>query len=214
MFRYTQRFVISLLAVHVLIAWPTATATPNPAPEIQRIDRTTDPQQPSAPKNPAWDRLCYLYPDYNVIAWRSPDPGEPVAIVRKRDPATTLESANCSSNSLPGDFVLRSDGTEYFSGMWGDLLLTDCGTSNIRELILYDVPSRRQVLSIGGFEGTDGWTDSTTVRIWALSGEDMPRPLCPEIPEMFSVGVDSLFAFNIETLSLKALGSWRCRQLQ
>jgi hypothetical protein len=166
------------------------------------------------PEWPQREGSCYLYPGYIVIAWEYPDQEGPVAIVRKRDSSNALESPNCSPDSLPGDFIVYNDWAEYFAGMWGDLLLIDSGTSDIRSLFFYDVPSKKKVLSVDGVGETEGWIDSVTVRIWVLSGTGMPRSLCPDIPEIFGVGVDSLFALNLKTLSLKALGPWRCNQLQ
>jgi hypothetical protein len=184
------------------------------AQELPIIDATPDSLRRFMPEFPQAGGSCYLYPDYIVIAWRFPDSAGPVAIVRKRDQSNALEPPNCSPDSLPGDFIVRNEWAEYFAGMWRDLLFIDSGTSDIRSLIIYDVPSRSKVLSVDGINGTEGWIDSVTVRVWVLSGYDLPRSLCPDIKEGFGVGVDSLFALNLETLSLKALGPWRCNQLQ
>ena len=181
---------------------------------IPVIDASMDPMRIFLPELPGDEGTCYLYPDYIVIAWRSPEQKGPVAIVRKRDKAGGADGPDCSPDSLPGDYVFYNDWAEYFSGMWGDLLLIDSGTSNIRSLYFYDVRSRSRVLSLEGFGGTDGWIDEVTIRVWLLSAADMPRSLCPDIPEIFSVGVDSLFALDLKELSLEPLGSWRCNQLQ
>ena len=74
--------------------------------------------------------------------------------------------------------------------------------------------AEKKVLCLDGAEETDGWIDETTVRIWKLSGTDMPRSMCPDIPEVFGVGVDSLFALDLKTLELTPLGPWRCNPLQ
>jgi hypothetical protein len=156
---------------------------------------------------------CHHYDRYVVVEWESPDP-EPVAIVRERAPGAPVAVADCTTDSLAGDFVLRNEWAEYYSGLWEDLLLLDSGTGQLRDLILYDVPSRKKLLTLEGAGEMAGVIDSTTVRIWLLSGAELPRSLCPEIPDMFDVGVDSLFAFDLRTLQLTSLGEWRCHQLQ
>ena len=95
--------------------------------------------------------------------------------------------------------MIRNEWAEYFAGMWDDLLFIDSGTSDVRELIIYDVPSRRRVFSLDGAGEMEGWVDSVTVRIWILSGSGLPRSYCPDIGEDFEVGVDSLFAMNLRT---------------
>jgi hypothetical protein len=187
---------------------------PSSSQEMPIIDVTSDTLGGFPPEWPNREGSCYLYPEYIVIAWGAPNLNEPVAIVRPRDQQHQLNRLACSPDSLPGDFVVRNEWAEYFAGMWGDLLLIDSGTSDIRSLILFDVPSRAKVLSLDGAGETEGWIDEVTVRIWILSGTDMPRSLCPDIPAMFAVGVDSLFALNLQTLKLRNIGPWRCRPLQ
>lgn len=227
-----RRLPLCVLVAGLIIAWsgaagqhrsdtsgtsssaPSDSAAPStPVPAMPVYDVTGNATRIFAPRWPENEGRCYLYPGYIVIAWGSPDP-EPVAIVRRRDPADSVGSVDCRPDSLPGDFVVRNEWAEYFCGMWGDLLFIDSGTGNVRSLILYDVPSRRQVFMIEGAGETAGWVDSTTVRIWVLCGGDFPRALCPDIPEQFGVGVDSLVALDLETLSMKALGPWRCNALQ
>jgi hypothetical protein len=41
-----------------------------------------------------------------------------VAIVRARDPDRDPAAADCTSDSLPGDFVVWNDWAQYFCGMW------------------------------------------------------------------------------------------------
>ena len=179
------------------------------APAMPVHDVSADATALGVPKLPEEGGSCYVYDDYVVIAWRSPDP-EPVAVVRER----TEGRVDCTPDSLPGDFVIRSEWAEYFCGMWRDLLLIDSGTGNIRALIVYDVPTRRKVGILEGSGGTEGWIDDVTIRIWMLASTDAPRELCPHIPEVFGVGVDSLYALNLETLNRRALGPWRCRPLE
>jgi hypothetical protein len=188
---------------------PVALAPERPIPVF---DLTADSLGGSGPAWPEPDGSCYVYERYVVIAWGSPDP-QPVAIVRQRD-SEDSGAADCSRDSLAGDFVLRNEWAEYFSGMWGDLLLVDSGTGDIRSLILYDVAARRKVLELEGAGETDGWISEHTVRIWMLAATDLPRAVCPDIPEMLGVGVDSLYALNLETLRLTPLGPWRCHALQ
>jgi hypothetical protein len=184
------------------------------APEMMPVvDMTADTLLVSPLRWPDIDGSCYVYPHYIVIAWGSPDP-QPVAIVRKREPGGGPGAGDCSADSLPGDFVLRNDWAEYFCGMWRDLLFIDSGTGDIRSLILYDVPTRCKVLELEGAGEMAGWIDEVTVRIWLLSGTDLPRSVCPDIPEMLGVGVDSLYALNLETFRLTPLGPWRCHALQ
>ena len=177
------------------------------------FDLTADTVRIAAPRVPALDGSCYVYEKYVVVAWGSPDP-QPVALVRKRNVASDLETVDCSPDSVPGDFVLRDEWAEYFMGMWRDLLFIDSGTGNIRSLILYDVPTRQKVLELDGAGEMAGWIDEVTVRIWLLSGADLPRSRCPEIPETLAVGVDSLYALDLETFRLSPLGPWRCHALQ
>jgi hypothetical protein len=177
------------------------------------IDLTADSLGTAAPSWPELEGSCYVYDRYVVVAWGSPDP-EPVAIVRARHGEGRGVDPDCSPDSLAGDFVLRSEWAEYFSGMWGDLLVIDSGTGDIRTLILYDVPTRRKVLELGGAAETEGWIDDNTVRIWVLAATDLPRSVCPDIPLMFGVGVDSLYALSLETLRLTPLGPRRCHSLQ
>jgi hypothetical protein len=75
-------------------------------------------------------------------------------------------------------------------------------------------PERTKVLELEGTGETEGWIDDATVRIWLLAGSDLPRSLCPDIPDMFGVGVDSLYALNLVTFSVTPLGPWRCQPLQ
>jgi len=154
---------------------------------------------------------CHRYDRYAVVEWESPDP-EPVAIVRRSDQAESgIE--DCTRDSLPGDFVVRNEWAEYFYGLWEDVLFLDSGTGQIRSLILYDVPSRAQLLTLDAAGEMDGLVDSTTVKIWMLSGTGS-RDLCPDIPAVLDVGIDSLFAFNLRTLEFANLGDWRCHALQ
>ena len=182
--------------------------------EMPLIDASSDTLRRFLPEWPEREGSCYLYPNYIVIAWRDPNLNEPVAIVRPRNPQHQSNQVNCSPDSLPGDFIVRNEWAEYFAGMWRDLLLIDSGTSDIRSLMVYDVTLKSMVLSLDGVGETDGWIDDVTVRIWILSGTELPRSLCPDIPEVLGVGVDSLFALNLRTLKLRNLGSWRCRSLQ
>lgn len=177
------------------------------------FDMVADTARIAAPRGPELDGSCYVYEEYVVVAWGSPDP-QPVAIVRKRGPGSDIETAECSPDSLPGDFVLRNEWAEYFYGMWRDLLFIDSGTGNLRSLILYDMPTRRKILELEGAGEMEGWIDETTVRLWMLSKANGPRSLCPDIPEVLDVGVDSLYALNLETFRLTALGPWRCHALQ
>ncbi len=39
-----------------------------------------------------------------------------------RDPDSPRGVAECSTDSLAGDFVVRNEWAEYYSGMWSDLL--------------------------------------------------------------------------------------------
>jgi ketosteroid isomerase-like protein len=156
---------------------------------------------------------CHHYPRYVVVAWDSPDT-EPVAIVRTRGSGAPVAIADCSTDSLAGDFVVRNEWAEYYAGMWNDLLFIDSGTGEVRAYILYDVPSRRHVLTLEGVGEMVGSADSVTTSIWLLRGSGMPRSLCPDITEVFDVGVDSLYAFNLRSLQLTPLGKWRCHQLQ
>jgi len=188
-------------------------------------DVTASPT-PQAPADPVMARFqpietreirpgvrCHHYQRYVTVAWDSPGP-EPVAIVRSRRPDASPSLADCGTDSLPGDFVVRNEWAEYYAGMWEDLLFIDSGTGEVRAYILYDVPSRRHVLTLEGVGDMEGSIDSVTVRIWLLSGSGLPRALCPEISDAFDVGVDSLYAFNLRTLQLTPLGEWRCNQLQ
>lgn len=209
------RAIISLgskcLAISLLFIYSESEIS---AQELPIIDATPDSLRNTMPEMPQSNGSCYLYPDYIIVAWANPAYREPVAIVRKRDSSDTRETPDCYPDSLPGDFVVRNEWAEYFAGMWGDYLLIDSGTSNVRTLMLYDVSSKSKVLTLEGMNGVEEWIDSVTVSIWLLSGYDLPRSLCPGIEEPFVVGVDSLFVLNLQTLSLKASGPWRCRQMQ
>ena len=184
-----------------------------PVSEMTFLDLSGGEEAKDQFRGPGSGGCCYVYDDYVVVAWDSVAP-ERLAIVRARDTESAPEDADCTPDSLIGDFVVRNEWAEYFCGMWGDLLLIDSGTSNIRSLILYDVPTRSKVLEMGGVGGTDGWVDETTVRIWLLAGAEFPRSLCPDIPDMFGVGVDSLYSLDLKTFRLTPLGPWRCNQLQ
>jgi hypothetical protein len=207
-----------------LVPSPAAASAPAPAESDSSVDAglagamplfdlTADTARIFAPRWPEPDGSCFVYRDYVVVAWGSPDP-RPVAIVRARDPDGDPAAVDCTADSLPGDFVVWNDWAEYFCGMWRDLLFIDSGTGDVRSLILYDVPSRRRVLELDGAGETAGWIDDVTLRVWLLRATDLPRSLCPDIPEVLGVGVDSLFALNLETFRLKALGPWRCHSLQ
>lgn len=178
---------------------------------IRVLDATADPRRIFVPAWPEQGGTCYVYPGYVVLAWGSPDP-EPVAIVRKYDPADG--PPDCTPDSLAGDFVIWNDWVEYFCGMWRNLVFIDSGTSEIRSLIIYDAESRSLAFQIDGCGETDGWIDDVTVRMWKLASTNGPRSLCPDIPDWLGVGVDSLYAVNLESFSLKPLGEWRCNPLQ
>lgn len=208
--RRLHSWSVCLLVAGLVAAGAAAEA----APAMPIHDASPDSTGDFLPCLPAAGGSCYLYPRYAVVAWGSPGQGEPVAIVRKRGGTDPGGGADCRPDSLPGDFVVRNEWAEYFAGMWGDLVLIDSGTSNVRSLFLYDVPTRRRVFAVHGCGETAGWIDSTTVRVWVLCDGDFPRSLCPDIPDMFGVGVDSLYAFDLEELSLRALGPWRCNALQ
>jgi hypothetical protein len=180
---------------------------------IPRIDLTSDTMRIASPRPPEREGTCFLYERHIVVAWESPEPW-PVAIVRKRDPETGPEGCNCTPDSLPGDFVLRNEWAEYFYGMWGDLLFIDSGTGTIRSLIVYDVSSGSKVLELDGAGEMESWIDEQTVRIWMLAGSGLPRSLCPDIPLVLDVGIDSLYALDLSSFSLTALGPWRCHALQ
>ena len=109
--------------------------------------------------------------------------------------------------------MVHNEWAEYYYGLWEDLLLLDSGTGPIRSLILYDVPSRSRLLTLDAAGEMAGLVDSVTVIIWMLKGSGS-RELCPDIPAVLDVGIDSLFAFNLSTLEFTSLGDWRCHALQ
>lgn len=194
-------------------AKPDSARSGTPAPAMPLFNLTADSTRIAAPRWPEIDGTCYLYKHYVVIAWGSPDP-RPVAIVRAREGGSGAQIPDCRPDSLPGDFVVRNEWAEYFCGMWRDLLFIDSGTGDIRSLIIYHVPTGRKVFELDGAGEMAGWIDDVTVRIWVLAAVDLPRSLCPDIPEMLGVGVDSLYAFNLKTFDLTPLGPWRCHALQ
>lgn len=210
--RAGRRLSVYLLAATALpLAAPAAASAQVARPQVDSAYMLLQPQKTVEIVPGPVGIDCLEYPGYVVVAWKSPNPA-PVAIIRKRNPDVLVAASDCVTDSLPGDYVVRTKWAEYFYGLWKDLLFLDSGTSQLSDLLVYDVPSRQKVLTLAGAE-MDGLIDSVTIRTWLFTGLG-PRSLCPEIPEGFGVGLDSLFAFDLRTLDLTPLGQGRCHQTQ
>ena len=83
-------FAVGLIAAGggaATAATPDSVAASTAARAMAVYDATLDSTWMFLPRLPDDEGSCYLYPRYIAVAWRSPDLGEPVAIVRERDPA-------------------------------------------------------------------------------------------------------------------------------
>jgi hypothetical protein len=150
---------------------------------------------------------CLAHPRYVVLVQRFPGGSE--ILVR---PSTASPPDNCGRDSLPGDLVIRRDAGESFIGLHGDQLFLDSGTGSAHDLVVYDIPTRRKVATVRGYEFA-AKPDSSGVSLWVVSGTQ-PRSQCPYIPLQYGVGVDSLFALDFNTLVVRPLGASRCAPRQ
>jgi hypothetical protein len=194
---------LDTVAAPVAVAAPADTA---PTPREWEYARTNTPDgfDSSTVYTSTSDlATCLVHAGYVVIVQRFQDAAQ--LTVRAR---TATPPGNCGRDTLPGDLVIGKEAGESFMGLHGDQLFLDSGTGTAHNLVVYDVPTRRQVSSIPGYEIADR-PDSNGISLWMVRGTQ-PRVRCPYIPPQFGVGLDSLFAFDFRTLRLRPLGASRC----
>ena len=161
---------------------------------------------------PAYRLPCYRYARYAVTVIDTLAEGEDV-IVREMPPLQQADSprAGCGTDSLPGDFVVRNSWAAFFYGVRGSLLFIDNGTGDVRDLTLYDIPSRRRVLNLEGYD-IAGWRDDGTLAVWLATGAVTTG--CTPDPRLGGVRVDSLYELHLRSLKLTPTGDTHCSQLQ
>jgi hypothetical protein len=208
-------------------ATPQATASPK---TVASAAQATAPSGDDADDSPPWlDSLlvpgarfdsagvdtvaagvtCYTFPRYVVVVREPRDSlGSDVFVRQRRIPDAAPRAVACGADSIAGDFVVRNHWAEYYTGLFGRVLILDSGTGPAREVILYDVDARRHIATFGG--GVAGWRDSVTLMIWRAGGDSVSRTLCPHVPESLGASADSLMSLDVRSGAAVWAGRWRC----
>ena len=180
--------------------------------------RGTRPQGPQTFEAPldttsAGGVKCYRFSQYFAMEHEFTDELGADVIVRPLQPGGASAAATtCAFDSVAGDYVVRNDWAEYFSGIRRHFLFLYSGTGPQSDVVVHDVAQRRRLIDI---PTTDivGWRDSVTLEVW-VRRDTLPHSRCPDIPSSLTAGVDSLMALDLRTLRYTAVGPWRCEAWQ
>lgn len=88
---------------------------------------------------------CYASDSYFVVAKAlSDEPGTDFLVKLKPQGGS---QPLCEYSKSPGDLEIKNEDAEYYLGLAGDFLILDSGTSNVRELIVWDLKKRKRVFA-------------------------------------------------------------------
>ncbi|MBZ9934695.1 hypothetical protein LB518_00190 [Mesorhizobium sp. BR1-1-16] len=120
----------------------------------------------------------------------------------------------CSTKKLKTDFVVGSrDDAFYLLKLVGNYLLIDAGTGPDRDLLIYDLASKKQVFS-GGYSDDDIKIDSSKVVFWTGSAEKATKKNCKDLASIEKNGltpvIEALATFDFTSGKLTRSNNLRC----
>jgi hypothetical protein len=156
--------------------------------------------------------LCYENENYFIVSHALLDSvGTNFLIKTKKEPGQVFE---CLFTHESDDFEIFNEHAEYFFSLTPSQLFLDSGTSpNSRELIIYDLQSKKKVFVSSYAQPVV--ISTTTLTYWKPTNEVASGKHCPSFEKMKeswsgSFGVDTQMRLSLKDFSTKELGYRRC----
>ncbi|SHE77815.1 hypothetical protein SAMN02745157_0916 [Kaistia soli DSM 19436] len=120
----------------------------------------------------------------------------------------------CSTKKLKTDLVIGSrDDAFYLLKLVGNYFLIDAGTGPDRDLLIYDLASKKEVFS-GGYSDDDIKIDSAKAVFWTGSAEKPTKKNCKDLASIQKNGltpvIEQLVTFDFTSGTLTKSNSLRC----
>jgi hypothetical protein len=158
--------------------------------------------------------ICYESTKYFIVAREVQGrTGTDFLVKYKINPKDKL---SCNYNPANGDFEIKNEWAEYFSGLKNDLLILDSTTGpGPSGLIIWDLTKRKKV-----YEGY--WTDSedsgdNSLVYWMETGE-ATHANCPELEKWHSQGLEAAretkVILNLSNFQITKTNQTRCSPRQ
>jgi hypothetical protein len=160
---------------------------------------------------------CYIGARYVVVERELDDQVGADLYVRPRGLPDI--APRCDADSVGGDIVFRT-GTaasrhpdaQHFMGLKGNLLFAWDGTGAASDLYIYNLNTRANALFIEGVDDRLEWLSPTTVGVWVTKAyaDSAVAAGCPDTLPANPAEMDSLMSLDLERLTLRPTGRYRC----
>ena len=147
---------------------------------------------------------CYHYPDYLIVTQAGNEAGEDIAISQESNECRFRKDA----------FILRNSTGDYFFGLYKKWLFVDSGTSNNRNLLIYDLPKKKLIYSHNYDKPLVTIDGKEAVSFWALDDRKPTPENCPQFREwtasQMEIGSQARYTFDLNTMKKTRTADYRC----